>query len=537
MATSSQDGSVFSLFGFELVRKKKDKNDKDSLPSVVPPTDEDGSPYVGVSGSHFAQFVSLGDVEAKTNAQLVNQYRGVAMHPEVDDAIENIVNEAVSVNDEEVSVELKFDDKAKLSDGTKKKITDEFETIVSLLHFNEFGHDLFKRWYVDGRLYHHLVVEKGREREGIQDIRPLDAAKTRKVKEVLTGRDPKTGAKIVTGTKEYFVYQDKPGSMTAGTKLTPDSVSYVTSGIVNPAKNTVISYLHKALKAVNQLRMMEDSLVIYRLARAPERRIFYIDVGSLPNRKAEEYMRQIMSKYRNKIVYDAETGNIKDDRKQMSMLEDFWLPRREGGRGTEIETLPGGENLSAIDDVVYFQKKLFRSLNVPISRMDTENAVFNLGRSNEISRDELKFQKFIDRLRRRFSSLFTEILKKQLILKSVIVEEDWAEIKDEIQVHFVRDNYYSELKETEIVTNRLNTLTMAEPFIGSLVSKEWIYKKIMMMTDDEIKEMRKQIDEDAASDEASAPPDDAEEQSPPPPPPPAPPVNINIHGAEKSPRR
>lgn len=491
----AEDRGILKLFGFQLSRVQKNKEEKEKLPSIVPPTDEEGSGYSTAAGAYFGQYINIDGNDSKNHAQLINQYRGVALHPEVDDAIDNIVNEAVTSSDEESSVTIKLE-KVKLSSGIKKKITDEFDGIISMLNFNEMGYEIFKRWYIDGRLYHHLIVEKGKEKNGIVDIRPIDAAKIRKIKEVKTKKDELTGAKIVENVVEYFIYQEKPGHQADGVKLTADSVSYVTSGLLDADRKRVISYLHKALKPINQLRMMEDSLVIYRLARAPERRIFYIDIGNLPKGKAEEYMKGIMARYRNKIVYDAETGNIKDDRKHMSMLEDFWLPRREGGRGTEISTLPGGDNLGQIEDVIYFQKRLYRSLNVPISRMDTENTPFNLGRSNEISRDELRFQKFIDRLRMRFSMLFLEILKKQLMLKGILTEEDWDDIKNDLVVDFMRDNYFAELKETEILRERVQTLTLLNDFVGTYVSKEWVMKNVLRFDEDDITKMKAQMDKE-----------------------------------------
>lgn len=498
------DGGFLKLFGFELRRVQKQKEEREKLPSIVPPIDEEGSGYSTTPAGYYGQFLNLDGNEFKNNAQLINQYRGAAMHPEVDDAIENIINEVITSSEEESLVELNLDN-VELSDNVKKKIIEEFEYIVGLLNFNEFGYEIFRRWYVEGRLYHHLVVEQGKEKEGIQDIRPIDATKIRKVKEIKTKRDEKTGVKIVEGVNEYFIYQEKPGSDNSGIKITQDSISYITSGLLDAEKKRVVSYLHKALKAINQLRMMEDSLVIYRLARAPERRIFYIDIGNLPKTKAEEYMRNIMSKYRNKIVYDAETGNIKDDRKHMSMLEDFWLPRREGGRGTEISTLPGGENLGQIEDILYFQRRLYRSLNVPISRMDTEQTPFGLGRPTEISRDELKFQKFIDRLRKRFSALFIEILKKQLILKSIITEADWEDIRNDITVNYIRDNYFSELKETEIWRERFQSLEQIDVFTGKYFSKEWVMKNVLKFSDDDINDMSKQMEKEGEEEDAADP--------------------------------
>jgi hypothetical protein len=345
---------------------------------------------------------------------------------------------------------------------------------------------------VDGRIYHHLVLNEANPKEGIQEIRPIDAAKMRKVKKIKKKKDPVTGADIIENTEEFYIFQEKPGSSTSGVKMTNDAVSYVTSGLLSEDRKKIISFLHKALKPINQLRMMEDSLVIYRLARAPERRIFYVDVGSLPRGKAEQYMKDIMTKYRNKLVYDAATGQIKDDRKHMSMLEDFWLPRREGGKGTEISTLPGGENLGQIDDVIFFQKKVYRSLNVPLNRLEQENQ-FNLGRSTEVNRDELKFQKFIDRLRMRFAHLFYGILKTQLILKGIITEEDWEDWKNDITVDYVRDNHFTELRDMEVLRERVQTLDQINNYAGEYFSKEWIQKNVLMLSDEDVEKMNKEI--------------------------------------------
>jgi hypothetical protein len=336
---------------------------------------------------------------------------------------------------------------------------------------------------------------------GIQEIRPIDATKIRKVKEIQHKKDPKTGAKLVDKVNDFYIYQERAGANN-GVKLTSDSVSYVTSGLLDTSKKRVLSYMHKAIKPVNQLRMMEDSLVIYRMARAPERRIFYIDVGNLPKGKAEQHIKDIMSRYRNKVVYDANSGEIKDDRKHMSMLEDFWLPRREGGRGTEISTLPGGENLGQIDDILYFQKKLYRSLNVPLNRLEQE-AQFSLGRSTEINRDEVKFQKFIDRLRRKFSSLFLGILKKQLIMKGVCTEQDWEDWRTEIQVDYNRDNHFAEMKDAEILRERLQTMDQISQYVGEYFSREWVMKNVMMFNDEDIENMRKEVEGENAKDDGA----------------------------------
>ena len=489
--------SGFKLFGFEIKRAKENTNSK-KLQSIVPKVDDDGAGYVTAAGSHYGQYLNMDGDDSKDNNQLVMKYRGVSMHPEVDMAVEDIVNESITGSELQSSIDINLDQIEGTTDSIKKQMKEEFENVVSMLNFTELGHDIFRRWYVDGRIYYHLVVNEDNLKLGIQEIRPIDAAKVRKVKQVKKKKDPETGASLVEKVNEFFVYQEKPGGYNAqGIKLSPDSVCYVTSGLLSEDKKKVVSFLHKALKPINQLRMMEDSLVIYRLARAPERRIFYIDVGNLPRGKAEQYMKDIMARYRNKLVYDAKTGDIRDDRKHMSMLEDFWLPRREGGRGTQIDTLAGGENLGQIDDIIYFQKRLYRSLNVPINRLEQE-AEFSLGRSSEISRDELKFQKFIDRLRKRFSKLFLEILKKQLILKGIITEEDWNSWKNDIIVDYIRDNHFTELKDAEMLRERIQTLeTMKNAeLISTYFSKQWVMKNVLRMTDDDIEDMKKQLEDE-----------------------------------------
>lgn len=489
---ADNDRSFLKLFGFELKKIKKDKEENpDKLPSIVPKTDDDGAGYVTASGAHFGQYIDIEGNEAKDNSELIKKYRGVAQHPEVDAAIEDIVNESISGSDQEAPVDINLDH-VEASDKVKKMMIEEFDNVCSMLNFTELSHDMFRSWYVDGRLVHHLVVNESNLKAGIQEIRPIDAVKIRKVKEVEYKKDPKTGAQLVDKVNEFYIYQEKAGAG-QGVKLSLDSVSYVTSGLLDPTRKRVVSYLHKAIKPINQLRMMEDSLVIYRLARAPERRIFYIDVGNLPRGKAEQHMKDIMSRYRNKLVYDANSGQLKDDRKHMSMLEDFWLPRREGQRGTEITTLPGGENLGQIDDIIYFQKRLYRSLNVPINRLEQE-AQFSLGRTTEISRDEVKFQKFVDRLRRRFSNLFLNILKKQLLLKGIITEDDWEQWKNNITIDFLRDNYFTELKNAEILRERLQTMDQVSQYVGEYFSREWVMKNVMMMSDEDIEEMKKQVE-------------------------------------------
>ena len=501
------ENNGITLFGFEIKRKQ---DRKEKLRSIVPPTDEDGTGYVTAAGAHYGHYIDIDNngQQSKDNPNQIKRYRGLAMHPEVDAAIEDIVNESITANENQSPVSLKLDHVEGLSDQLKKAMTDEFDNICSMLKFTDLGHDIFRRWYVDGRIYHHLIVDDKNLKQGIQEIRPIDATKIRKVKEVKKKKDPVTGANIVENVNEFYIYQEKPGGMNQGIKLSNDSVSYVTSGLLDVDRKRVVSHLQKALKPINQLRMMEDSLVIYRLSRAPERRIFYIDVGNLPRGKAETYMKDIMARYRNKLVYDADTGKIRDDRKHMSMLEDFWLPRREGGRGTEISTLPGGENLGQIDDIIYFQKRLYRSLNVPINRLEQE-AQFSLGRSTEINRDELKFQKFIDRLRKRFSMLFTDILKKQLIMKQIITEEDWNNWQQDIVVDYIRDNHFSELKDAELIQNRLQTLDTMQQYVGEFFSKEYVMRNVLQLDDDEIKDMKQQIEQEKSSGEIPA--DDEQE--------------------------
>ena len=485
------------LFGFEINRKGSKQPE---LPSFVPNTDEDG---VGVisTGGHFGQYVDLDGDSAKNEVDLILKYRDIASHPECDAAVEDIVNEAIVGDNKSAPIEIIMDEMDDASDQVKKAIKLEFENIISLLRFNSYSHDIFRKWYVDGRLPYHIIIDNKNPKKGIQELRYIDPTKLRKIKEVEKDKDPKTGAEIIKKSEEYFLFQDaKMQSADQGLKIHPDSIAYCTSGMLDPSRKRILSFLHKAIKPVNQLRMMEDSLVIYRISRAPERRIFYIDVGNLPKGKAEEYLKNIMGQYRNKLVYDAKTGDIKDDRKHMSMLEDFFLPRREGGRGTEISTLPGGENLGQIDDIIYFQKKLYKSLNVPANRLEQESG-FNLGRSTEITRDEVKFKKFLDRLRKRFSDLFLQLLKTQLMLKGIITKEDWLKWKEDIYFDFIEDNYFSELKEAEIIRERFEMLAQMDEYVGKYVSNQWIRKNILRQNDDEIAEIQKQIESEKASGE------------------------------------
>ena len=493
---------ALKFFGFTFGKEDDSNRDQvkrkkleDQPASFVPPTSEDGSTAIA-AGGYYGQYLDLEGDAAKTDVDLIRKYRISAEQPECDMAIEDIVNESI-VNDVDAGpVDLNLDD-LDVKDSIKKEIKAEFDSVLKLLNFNLNGQDIFRRWYVDGRLYYHMIIDAENPDAGITEIRAVDALRIRKVREIKEEIDNQTGAKIVKTLEEYYLYQDGGLQKSdVGLKINKDAVCYITSGLLDSSRKRVLSPLHKALKPVNQLRMMEDALVIYRLSRAPERRIFYIDVGNLPKGKAEEYMRTIMNQYRNKLVYDAVTGEIRDDRKHMSMLEDFWLPRREGGRGTEITTLPGGDNLGQIDDIIFFQKKLYRSLNVPISRLEPETG-FSLGKSSEITRDELKFQKFIDKLRVKFSILFFELLRTQLLLKGVIVEEDWKELRENMRVDFRKDNHFSELKDSEILTERLNQLNAVMPFVGKYYSETWVRRNILHQTQEEIEQMNEEMDEEA----------------------------------------
>jgi hypothetical protein len=433
-------------------------------------------------------------------------------HPELEQAIDDIVNEAITHDDTGDVVTINLD-KLKQPESIKKKIIEEFNNVQKMLNFANLADDLFKRWYIDGRIYFHVVVNEKNPKEGIQELRYIDPRKIRKVREIIKDRDPKTGTMIIKAIVEYYVYNDRgtttqtyTAGVNAATRIAVDSVINVNSGLMD-AKNTfVISYLHKAIKPLNQLRMIEDAVVIYRLSRAPERRVFYIDVGNLPKGKAEQYLRDIMVKYRNKMVYDANTGEMRDDRKHMSMLEDFWLPRREGGKGTEITTLPAGQNLGQIEDVDYFRKKLLQSLNVPYSRMDSQGGggLASLGRSAEITRDELKFAKFIVRLRNKFSQIFDHALRVQLSLKGICSQEEWDQFKEDIYYDYKKDNNFTELREAELLRERITTLQLLDPYIGKYFSQTWAKKNVLRMSEDEIEQMDKEMEEDGSLDMAAA---------------------------------
>lgn len=493
-----------NLFGFDISRSKKSKkqdseilaaNLADQPKSFVPPTSEDGSQAIA-AGGYYGQFLDLDGDAAKSDVELIRKYRMSAEQPECDSAISDIVNETIVSDDDTGPISLNLD-KLEQPASIKKEIKTEFDNLLRILNFKSNGSDIFRRWYVDGRLYYHIITDEDNPSNGIQELRAVDALKIRKVREIVEERDPSSGTKIVKVAREYFLYQEGGMQKTeVGVQVAKDSICYVPSGLLDSTRKKVLSHLHKAIKPVNQLRMMEDAQLIYRLARAPERRIFYIDVGNLPKGKAEEYLRSVMNQYRNKIVYNAQTGELVDDRKHMSMLEDFWLPRREGGRSTQIDTLPGAQTLN-MDDILLFQKKLYRSLNVPIGRLETESG-FNLGKSSEISRDEVKFQKFIDHLRLKFSVLFLELLKIQLILTGVITEDEWPEIKEFIQVDYRKDNHFSELKNGEILANRLALLDSIQPYVGEYYSKTWVKKNVLNMTDEEMEEMDDEISQEGS---------------------------------------
>ena len=488
------------LFGFRITRSKDEGTD-----SVILPTSDDGAGDIA-GGGFYSQFLDI-DGRDRTEADLIRRYRDIAQQPECDMAVEDIINESIVSDEKDQSVSL-ITDRLPYQQKVKNRIREEFDSVLRLLDFNSKGHDIFRRWYVDGRIYFHKIIDKNAPEKGVTELRYIDPRKIKKVRQVIKDRDD-NNTEIIKGVEEFYIYNEKGIDVASGTstglKITSDSIAYCPSGVIDAQKGTVLSHLHKAIKAVNQLRMIEDSLVIYRISRAPERRIFYIDVGNLPKVKAEQYLKDVMNRYRNKMVYDANTGEIRDDRNHMSMLEDFWLPRREGGRGTEISTLPGGSNLGEIDDITYFQRKLYRSLNVPISRLEAESG-FSLGRSTEITRDELKFTKFVQKLRKKFSVLFIDILRTQLILKGVISAEEWDMVKEHIQFDYLQDGHFSELKKSEMMREKLDMLSQIESYVGTYFSKEWVRKNVLHMTDEEIEEIETQIeneggDEDETGDE------------------------------------
>ena len=472
-----------NVFGFEIKRKQIAPQT-----SVVAPTADDGATVVtSAAAGYYAQVMSL-DAIIKSENDLIRRYREVALYPDTDSAIEDITNEAIVADEDTPPLRMVLDD-VKVSANIKAKIADEFENILNILKFEDKGHDIFRTWYVDGRIYYHILIDEKNPKGGIVELRQIDPRKIRKIKTVNKEKTPQ-GVEVVKSIEEYYLYNDKGITevSTQGVKLPLDSVIYVPSGWIDQNSGMVLSYLHKAIKVVNQLKMMEDALVIYRISRAPERRIFYVDVGNLPKIKAEQYVNDIMNKFRNKIVYDATTGEVRDDRKHMSMMEDFWMPRREGGKGTEITTLPGGQTLGQIEDIEYFQNKLYQCLNVPASRLQKTDG-FNLGRSSEITRDEIKFTKFVARIRKKFTHLFLDALKIQLVVKGICTLDDWEIIRPQIRFDFMRDNHYAELKEAELITGRLNILQMIDPFVGKYYSPTYVKKHILRLEDEDIEEM------------------------------------------------
>ena len=502
-----------NLFGFEIKRQSEENK---NIPSFVQANEDDGAVNIAATGTGVSSFLDM-DGTAKSEAELVQKYRGMVQQPEVAQAVDDIVNEAITISHDQKVVECITDD-VDLSDGVKKKIREEFDQVMRLLDFSKSGYETFQRWYVDGRINYHVMIDTTSPRKGIQELRYIDPRKIRKVREYekdsTGGNDTKFTTKRIKN--EYYIFSDKgfnniSGQQSAGgssamngLKIAKDSIVNANSGLLNETSTLVLSYLHKAYKPLNQLRMMEDAVVIYRISRAPERRIFYIDVGNLPKLKAEQYLRDMMTKHKNRLVYDIATGDVKDDRRHMSMTDDFWMPRREGGRGTEITTLPGGQNLGELDDVLYFQKRLSKSLNVPISRMESDSG-FSLGRASEISRDEIKFAKFINRLRTRFSTLFDKLLEKQLILKGIITPEEWPGIQAAIRYNFMSDNHFEELKESEMLRERLGILRDIDEYVGKYYSADWVRKNVLQMSEDSIENMRLEIEEDdAAAAEAEA---------------------------------
>jgi hypothetical protein len=494
---------AIKLFGFTLGSKDVVQQQKPEQASFALPTEsmDDGAVTI-TQNAYYGTYVDL-EGAVRNELELITRYREMANHPELEQAIDDIVNEAITHDVSGRTVDIVLD-KLKQPDTVKKKIAEEFENVLRMLNFGNLADDMFKRWYIDGRIYFHAVVDEKKPKEGIQELRYIDPRKIRKVREIQKDRDAKTGAQVIKSIAEYYVYSDRgtttqtySANVNAGLRIAPDAVINVNSGLMD-AKNTfVISYLHKAIKPLNQLRMIEDAVVIYRLSRAPERRIFYIDVGNLPKGKAEQYLRDIMIKYKNKMVYDAQTGELRDDRKHMSMLEDFWLPRREGGKGTEITTLPAGQNLGELEDVKYFRQKLLQSLNVPISRLEPQQGgMIGLGRSTEVTRDEVKFMKFITRLRNKFSQIFDNALGIQLALKGICTREEWEEFKEFIYYDYKKDNNFTELRDAELLTSRLQLLGTVDPYLGRYYSANWVKRNVLQMTQEEIDDMQKEMEDE-----------------------------------------
>jgi len=491
--------SKFSLFGFNFSRKQDGEEDN-SQQSFSPPSNDDGALTI-TSAAYYGTYVDM-DGTAKNEVELISRYREMAMQPEIESALDDIVNEAISQDDDGRITEIVLD-ALKQPDKIKKAIRDEFETILRLLNYKNMAQDIFRRYYIDGKMYYHIIIDKDNPTEGIKELRYIDPRKLKKVREIKKKKDERTGVDVMNVINEYYIFNDKVVSGSSsnygpvGVRITTDSIINVVSGLMDSRRAVVLSYLHKAIKPLNQLRMIEDATVIYRISRAPERRIFYIDVGNLPKLKAEQYLRDIMAKYKNKLVYDAATGEIRDDRKFMSMMEDFWLPRREGGKGTEITTLPGGQNLGELEDVKYFEKKLYKALNVPVSRLEP-NQGFSLGRISEVTRDELKFAKFIDRMRNKFSDIFNQALRAQCIFKGICTLEEWDDFKEHIHYDFIMDNNFSEMKNAELMKERLGLLSQVDPYTGRYYSQAWIQRNVLCLNDIDITSMQKEIDQEKA---------------------------------------
>ena len=492
---------AIKLFGFTFGDKEVVQVQNPNESSFALPTNAIDDGAVTITGNaHYGTYVDL-EGSIRNELELITRYREMSNHPELEMAIDEIVNEAITRSEEGKILDIVMDN-LKQPESIKKKIREEFNNVMRMLNFANLADDLFKRWYIDGRIYYHIVVNEKNPKEGIKELRYIDPRKIRKVREVKKDRDPKTGASIISSIAEYYVYNDRgtttqtyTAQVNQGLRIAADAVININSGLMD-AKNTfVISYIHKAIKPLNQLRMIEDAVVIYRISRAPERRIFYIDVGNLPKGKAEQYLRDVMVKYRNKMVYDATTGELRDDRKHMSMLEDFWLPRREGGKGTEITTLPAGQNLGELEDVKYFRNKLLNALNVPIARLEPQQSggMIGIGRSTEVTRDEAKFAKFVQRLRNKFTHIFDEALSVQLTLKGICTREEWEEFKEDIYYDFQKDNNFVELRDAELLRERINLLTQVDPFVGRYYSADWVKRHILQLTKEQIEEMEKEI--------------------------------------------
>jgi hypothetical protein len=494
---------AINLFGFEISRKKEEVTVQ---PAITAPVADDGAVNIS-AGGYFGTYLDL-ETSFKNENDLITRYREMSMQPELETAIDDIVNEAIVHDVTGKSVTIILDD-LEQPDNIKEMIREEFNNVLRLLDFSNQGADIFRRWYIDGRLYYQVLVDQKQPRLGIQDLVYIDPRKIKKARQIVREKDPRTGVEVVKGTQEFYVFNDKAtttgqtvvtNTTDSSVKIAPDAIVNVNSGLMDPRRYLVLSYLHKAIKPLNQLRMVEDAVVIYRISRAPERRVFYIDVGNMPKIKSEQYLRDIMTKFRNKVVYDSTTGEVKDDRKFLSMMEDFWIPRRGEGKATEITTLPAGQNLGEMADVKYFEQKLYKALNVPVSRLETTSG-FTIGRSTEITRDELKFSKFIDRLRSKFTILFDELMERQLALKGICSIDEWEELKEKIHYDFLKDNNFSELKEAELMSTRLQLMSQIDPYVGIYFSKAWVRKHVLHFDEEGIERMQSELDDESAQQE------------------------------------